>query len=1102
MALTIKRKVSDQIYFRRTIASVVIGRTHMELSSTLFSNHRSRLTRAIISLCFVLSVFLMSSEAHAQKSKDPFKAVEKRDKNRDGKVSRSEWDKSAKIFKIIDKDKDGFLSPSDFAKHWGISLASNTETHTKTTGSTLSKDRVKLAKQLLSESQIADKGNRNNESLKLIRKAATVIEGAIVDPRLAQKIFYILGKREYSAGNPMSAIKATKKSAQAKSDPSNLTNLVLFNLSTGRVKRAEAYAKKARMSVNQYISKQKLRYDKRLSILRDISVMEATLLQKQGLWKEAEPKLRKAMEHGATLASKNPKWWFSYLKLKWSLAKNLLKQHRAIEAEIIAREGFDEAQTKIEGGNAHAASLARFVGEALLAQGRVPEAQEMAEQAVRLLASSGEPLSSRTSTLAKRFLGMILALQENWYEANQLFMQTALDLADKVESRRSILDNNPIVILTAIKNNRGGDFLEGLEKKLTKLQKRVGDQTLSIAKTRTLLAIARAQMGEKEIALDHFSMAVPVLMSKAVNADFSADEDTSNSYKAIFQREALESYIGLLADYYASGKRQVNGIDIVDATFQMADTARGSIVQKALAASGARAITGDKELSELVRTEQDGRKEVTALNALLAESLGRPRSEQDADAIEQLRSEIETKTKDRRDALQQLSRKFPEYVKLVNPKPASLTDARGALVPGEALITTYFAPDRSYVWAVNAEGKSGFASIDVGAEDIADSVATLRYALDPGASGLSTIPDFDVVAAYELYAQLFKPLEPIWKSANNLVFVGHGPIGSLPISVLPTKPALPANNQGVAFAAYKNISWLAKTHSVSLIPSVAALTALRRLPAAPAGRSPFIGFGDPYFNQNQTKPALEMLANASNTSAGISTRGVPLTLRSVSRGAGLEKGELAKLPRLPDTAAEVESIAGVLINGEAKSVYLGRDASEKNIKSMDLSKYRVLTFATHGLVPGDLKGLTQPALAMAAPQITGDNDDGLLTMEEILNLKLNADWVVLSACNTATGNGDGAEALSGLGQAFFYAGTRSLLASNWPVETVSAKILTTGVFRIQATDGSVTRAQALRLSMMDLMNTGVAKSAQTGDVQYAFAHPIFWAPFSLIGDGR
>ncbi len=185
-----------------------------------------------------------------------------------------------------------------------------------------------------------------------------------------------------------------------------------------------------------------------------------------------------------------------------------------------------------------------------------------------------------------------------------------------------------------------------------------------------------------------------------------------------------------------------------------------------------------------------------------------------------------------------------------------------------------------------------------------------------------------------------------------------------------------------------------------------------------------------------------------------------------------------------------------------QDLFLGVRASESNVKTTDLSDRRVIAFATHGLVPGELDGLTQPALALSNPAVTGEKDaDGLLAMDEILSLKLNADWVVLSACNTGSASGANEEAVSGLGRAFFYAGARALLVSNWPVETVSAKLLTTDTFRRQAADPKLARAEALRQSMRNLMQNEAAKDA-SGKPIYSYAHPAFWAAFSLVGDGQ
>jgi CHAT domain-containing protein len=120
-------------------------------------------------------------------------------------------------------------------------------------------------------------------------------------------------------------------------------------------------------------------------------------------------------------------------------------------------------------------------------------------------------------------------------------------------------------------------------------------------------------------------------------------------------------------------------------------------------------------------------------------------------------------------------------------------------------------------------------------------------------------------------------------------------------------------------------------------------------------------------------------------------------------------------------------------------------------------------------------------------------------MEEILSLRLSADWVILSACNTAGGRGAGSEAISGLGRAFFYAGARALLVSNWPVETTSARALVTELFRRQQEDQGLDRAQALQRTMNWLIDEAEFVDTRSGKTVFSYAHPVFWAPFTLIG---
>jgi len=227
---------------------------------------------------------------------------------------------------------------------------------------------------------------------------------------------------------------------------------------------------------------------------------------------------------------------------------------------------------------------------------------------------------------------------------------------------------------------------------------------------------------------------------------------------------------------------------------------------------------------------------------------------------------------------------------------------------------------------------------------------------------------------------------------------------------------------------------------------------------------------------------------------------VAVTLRR-SPPRQVDSSQLATLPRLPETADEIRSIAVAMSADLTKDVFLGVQANEKTVRTTDLSRYRVIAFATHGLVAGDLDGLTQAALALTSPEVANVSGDGLLTVDKILELRLNADWVVLSACNTASGQGAGSEAISGLGRAFFYAGARSLLVSSWPVETTSARALTTDLFKRQAANPQQGRAQALLETMNSLIDEGGYVDPRSGQIVFSYAHPIFWAPFILVGDG-
>jgi CHAT domain-containing protein len=475
--------------------------------------------------------------------------------------------------------------------------------------------------------------------------------------------------------------------------------------------------------------------------------------------------------------------------------------------------------------------------------------------------------------------------------------------------------------------------------------------------------------------------------------------------------------------------------------------------------------------------------------------------------VHAISSEIEKLRTERKTAQQQIKQRFPAYATLVDPKPPTVDEIKAALRSGEALLSFYFGQEKSFVWAVPNEGAVAFAAVPVTAVQLEANVRTLREALEPQVTMVSEIPAFDVALAYQLYATLLKPVEAGWRSSKSLIVVTNGALGALPLGLLPTAPAQVDVAAKPLFAGYRNVPWLARTHAVTVVPSASALITLRHLPPGTSSRDKLIGFGDPYFNAQEAADAdaeqqvpMQVASAETSDADAVTTRGIPLKLRAAPHTEDVDTAELALLPRLPDTRLELHAMAKALDVDPAKSLYLGRDANEQNVETINLSHYQIIAFATHGLVPGDVDGLTQPALALTAPEVAGVKGDGLLTMEKILALKLDADWVVLSACNTAAGAGAGAEAASGLGSAFFYAGTRALLVTNWSVHSVSARELISDVFRRQSADSSISRSEALRQAMMALLD-GPGTVDRSGHSIFSYAHPLFWAPYSLIGDG-
>jgi CHAT domain-containing protein len=739
--------------------------------------------------------------------------------------------------------------------------------------------------------------------------------------------------------------------------------------------------------------------------------------------------------------------------------------------------------------NPDTAFYIRTLANILIEEGRFADSEKLTRTAIDINRVLGLPEEAPATAQLLSQLGSILSLERKPKDAAEVYarLDKAVAAWEPVPRMQIELNSSRIASLFASGQTETG--LVAAKALLKQEIGRVGEKHFDTAVAHGTLALGLVQSGQEADALREFRAAVPILVSGS--RESADDEDpTVAAARNIRLQTIVESYIGLLSRVQR-GKQEA-AIE----TFALADSIRGHAVQAALAASSARMAAQDPALGELVRKEQDLSKQINAQLGTLNNALSLSSKERDEKGVEAINGTIARLRVDREKALAEINKRFPAYADLVDPRPPSIDQIAAVLRPGEAMLSFYIGQDRSFVWAVPKQGPVAFAEVKATSAELDGKVRKLREALEPQAAMISDIPEFDLALGYELYSMLLKPVEPGWRSAKSLIVVTNGALGLLPLSLLPTEPATVTESETL-FETYKKVPWLARTHSVTMVPSAAALRTLRALPPGKPTREKLVAFGDPLFSKAQAAEAARpvQVADASAT-----MRGMPLKRRSAPQLEGVDSAELAMLPRLPDTADELKSIAIALDADPSKVLNLGKDANESRVKSLDLSGFKILAFATHGLVPGELNGLTQPALALSAPEVSGTEGDGLLTMEEILTLKLDADWVVLSACNTGAAAGAGAEAASGLGRAFFYAGTRALLVTNWSVHSQSARELVTDLFKRQADDPRITRGEALRQAMMALVD-GPGYVGSNGKTEFAYAHPLFWAPYSIIGDG-
>lgn len=770
------------------------------------------------------------------------------------------------------------------------------------------------------------------------------------------------------------------------------------------------------------------------------------------------------------------------------LANMYRRQGRYGEAEGLYRKVI-AIETQLNGaGYSNVARALNNIGILNRLQGRLEEAEKLERQALAI----AETRYGADSPLVGFILNSLAYTNQSRgrYDEAELLYRRALEIAQKRPDGSGLTKAELLNDLAMSYQSQGkySGAIALLNESLAIREEKLGAGHSRVAETLNNLSKASEMVGKAEDAIAYSRRSTAALMEheSGGNGSMRRDDPSRVPYGDYFLQ-----HVRGLALVTQGGLRSGPAMD--DEAFDISQRATQSSAAAALQQMTARSASGNAALVTLARERQDLEGTRNALDQQLNDIMSRQATTESRTAAGKLREQIADVESRRAVIATRFDREFPEYATLASPKPLSSVEAKGLLAADEALVYFLVAEKQSYVFALTHD-QFVWKELPSGSAALSDKVKSFRHGLHDFEDQRQELvksgkrPElFDLAVAHDLYATLLGPVEDLIKGKRHVMVVPSGSLTALPFHLLVTDKPSVARPEIKDIASYRDAAWLIKRQAVTVLPSVSSLKALRIFAARqqPATK-PLIGFGDPVFDPAERTRAL------AEERATIKVAAKTRAYSEFWRGAGVDRANLAhSLPSLLDTATELKTVAKKL-GAPASDIYLDKNATEVNVKEKPLADYKVVYFATHGLVAGDVTGMGEPSLALTLPSEPSALDDGLLTASEVTQLKLNADWVVLSACNTMAGDKPGAEALSGLARAFFYAGARALLVSHWSIDSASATRLTTSTFARMADDPRLSRSEALRRAMIDYMN-------DTSNPLNAY--PAFWAPFSVVGEG-
>jgi CHAT domain-containing protein/tetratricopeptide (TPR) repeat protein len=797
-----------------------------------------------------------------------------------------------------------------------------------------------------------------------------------------------------------------------------------------------------------------------------------------------------------------------------NLAWLYFKESRYSEAEPLYRRALIIKESSLGAEHPSVAVTLENLATLHVNQNRYAEAEPLQERALRIREKTLGPEHSLVATSLHN-LAVIKVVEGRFADAETLYRR-ALTIEEKTRGPdhkevAGTLDN-----LGRLYGRRLHRFAEAaplLERALHIYEAVLGPEHPEVSRSFDSLAELYYAQSDWERAAAFWKQSTDILVRRSRRDSATIGQAVTGAAKSETAHASYQFRSLVKATFRL--RKDANDGESAAATFLTAQWAQNSEAASALAQMAARQAKGDSALARLVRERQDLVAEWRGKDARLTTARSQPPARRSADDEQALVVRLTAIDARVREIDAALGRDFPDYAAVAGSEPLAIEAVQKLLLADEALLLFLPTADReptpeeTFIWAVTRTDVRWVRTM-AGTQKLAEYVAGLRCGLDAaawrddngarcrsllggGSRGNGPLP-FSLDVANELYQALFGQIEGLIKG-KDLLISASGPLSQLPFQVLVTGSS---NLKATDAQAMRGINWLIRDHALTVLPSVASLAALRERAKASGATLPMIGFGNPLLDGyvgSDAEPAQRARANVACPVAVASIEDEHRGVRAVALRDGLaDVAQIRSAPPLPETADELCAVARDL-RVRADDIYLGARATVGEVERLsaagELQKYRLLHFATHGALSGEIVGSSEPGLLLTPPATATEADDGYLSASRIAGLKLDADWAILSACNTAAGGSDDAEALSGLARAFFYAGARSLLVSHWAVNSQAAvKLITSAVGEI-ARDPKLGRAEALRRAMLATIDKGALHEAR----------PAYWAPFVLVGEG-